>query len=284
MIPEIIDVHLHCFVGQQDTATVLGGVDKLRKAGVRNIAVAALTNTTPSTHDIWQLIPDYVENLGNPNLHEAGDLLHFTSMTDQFIVPLIDTRNLMGDMANVLSGWIREGFKGLKGIYLADSGNDIRVTSVPDTLGITLEQYQRREWEIFSFAKSNDLPLLYHMDARKYGDFMKVLLDDFPEVRVNFAHFGISRKALSKVLDHYPNVFTDIAQMLPHIKKDPASYKDFIMHYPDRVCFASDALLYQADMIIDYIDLVKELKLPEKIEAMLFYGNPARFLGSALIN
>lgn len=222
---EIIDVHLHCFIGVKDSEIVVRGVEKLRQAGVRNIVVAALTNTNPSSHDIWKVIPEYVENLGDPDLHEADVLLEFSNLTEGFIVPLLDTRNLTGDIENIISGWIKCGYKGLKGIYLPDDTNDIRVTGVPETLGITLEQYNSREREIFSFAHKNDLPLLYHMDARKYGDLMRELLDDFPGVRVDFAHFGIGRKALSKIMDRYPNVFTDIAQMLPHIKNDPAGYR-----------------------------------------------------------
>jgi hypothetical protein len=54
------------------------------------------------------------------------------------------------------------------------------------------------------------------------------------------------------------------------------------MHYPDRVCFGSDAFLYQPETVLDYLEMVKDLKLPEEIEALVFNGNPARFLGRAL--
>lgn len=93
---------------------------------------------------------------------------------------------------------------------------------------------------------------------------------------------GISRKALSKILDRYPNVFTDIASLLPHIRNNPESYRDFIMHYPDRVCFGSDAFLYQIETVLDYIAMLNDLKLPEEIETQVFNGNPAIFLGCAL--
>jgi len=279
---EIIDVHLHCFTGQHHAPAVMRDIARLRRAGVRCLAVIGLVNTELDSDAVFSLVPDFVENRGASNFHEVDDLLEFVRLSDGCILPFVDTRYLCGDVPTVLAGYIGQGFRGIKGIYLPDEGNDIGVRGVPDTFGITLEQYRQREWEVFSFAQNHDLPLLYHMDARRYGDVMAELLDDFPHVRVNIPHLGISRKAFSTILDRYPNVYTDIANLFPHIRNNPESYRDFIMHYSDRVCFGSDAFLYQAITVLDYLELVKDLKLPEEIEAQLLYGNPVRFLGSAL--
>ena len=282
MPPGIIDVHSHCFTGQWHAEAVARGLGELRREGLRHMVVAGLVNTHLDSQAMWNLIPEYVENRGDPLFHEADDLLELTRLSGQLLVPLVDTRHLWGDVSTLLHGYIGRGFKGIKGIYLPDEGNDLGVRSVPDTFGITLEQYRQREWEIFSFAQSHDLPVLYHMDARRYGDVMMALLEDFPRVRVDFAHLGIGRKAFSKILDRYPHVYTDFAGMLPHIRNNQASYRDFIMHYGERVCFASDASLYQAETVLDYITMVKELKLPEEIEAQVFFDNPVNFLGCAL--
>jgi len=279
---EIIDVHTHCFTGRWHAEDVARGLNDLRRAGLRHLVVVGLVNTHLDAEAMWGLIPDYVENRGDPLFHEADDLLELTRLSDKMLVPLVDTRHLWGDVPTLLQGYIARGFKGIKGIYLADEGNDIGVRSVPDTFGITLQQYHQREWEIFSFAQTHGLPLLYHMDARRHSDVMMALLEDFPRVRVDFAHLGIGRKAISAILDRYPNVYTDIAGLLPHMRNNPSSYRDFIIHYADRVCFASDALLYQTGSILDYIQMVKELQLPEDIEARVFFVNPARFLGCAL--
>lgn len=278
----IIDVHMHCFTGQRHGAAIVRDIEKLRRGGLQHLVVVGLVNTYLDSEAMWNLIPDFVENHGDPLFNEAADLLELTVLSDRVIVPLVDTRHLWGDVPTALHDYVRRGFKGIKGIYLPDEGNDLGVRSVPDTFGITLEQYRRREWEIFSFAHTHDLPLLYHMDARRYGDEMMALLNDFPEVRVDFAHLGISRKAFGKILDRYPNVYTDIASLLPHIRNNPESYRNFIMHYPDRVCFGSDVFLYQAATVLDYVGLVKDLKLPEEIESKVFNGNPTRFLGNAL--
>ena len=278
----IIDVHMHCFTTQSNASVFIRDIEKLRREGVRHLVVVGLVNTRLDTDAMWDLIPRSLENRGDPNFHEVDDLLGLAALSNQMIVPLVDTRHLWGDVPTVLQGYIEQGFKGIKGIFLQDKDNDIGVRSVPDTFSISLNQYRQREWEIFSFAQSHDLPLLYHMDARRYGDEMMALLDDFPQVRVNFAHCGISRTSFCKILDRYPNVYTDIANLLPYIRGNPESYRDFIMHYPDRVCFGSDAMLYQAGTVLDYIEMVKELKLPEDIAVQLFTGNATRFLGCAL--
>lgn len=278
----IIDVHMHCFTGRWQAEAVLSDLDRLRLKGVRNMVVVGMVNTRLDSEAMWNLIPDFVENRGSENFHEVEDLLELTRVSDGMIVPLVDTRHLWGEVAPALKGYLEQGFKGIKGIYLADDGNDLGVRGVPETFGITLQQYQKREWEIFAFAEAHDLPLLYHMDARRHADVMHAVLADFPRVRVEFAHLGIGRKAFSGILDRYPNVFTDFAGMLPHIRNNPAGYRDFFMHYPGRVCFATDAVLYNADTILEYIGMLKELKLPEEVEAQIFSGNALRFLGSAL--
>lgn len=282
MTRDIIDVHTHCFTSRRDAEAFSRGLERLCGEGLRHMAVAGMVNTHLDSETMWNLTPRSVENRGDPLLHEAEDLLELARLTGPVLLPFVDTRHMWGEVTTLLHGYIGQGFRGLKGIYLADNENDLGVGNVPDTFGITLEQYQRREWEIFAFAEAHDLPLLYHMDARRYGDVMRAMLDDFPGVRVDFAHFGIGRSAFRKFLDRYPNVYTDLAGMLPHIRNNPDSYRDFILHYPDRVCFGSDALLYAPEAALDYIRMVRELRLPEEIETQLFSGNPARYLGRAL--
>jgi len=279
---EIIDVHMHCFTGQSHAAVVAQSIDKLRRGGLRNIVVVGLVNTKLDSGTMWNLIPEFVENRGDDNFDEAEDLLELARLADGFILPFVDTRHMWGDVSTALHGYLGQGFKGIKGIYLPDDGNDIGVRGVPETFGVSLKQYQEREWEIFSFAKDHDLPVLYHMDSRQYGDVMAAILKDFPALRINFPHLGIGRRTIAPFLDQYPNVFTDIANLLPHMKSNPAGYRDFIMHYPDQVCFGSDVVLYQAETALDYKEVVLDLGLPEEIELQVFNGNPTRFLGSAL--
>jgi hypothetical protein len=283
MHQEIIDVHLHCLAGPQHAAAVLQGIEMLRGEGLRHLVVMGLVNTHLDEAGAGKLMPAFAENRGSLLCNEAQTLLEFARLAAPTLLPLVDTRHMqIENVAATLQGYIEQGFRGIKGIYLADSENDVGVSGVPETLGISLAQYQRREWEIFAFAEANDLPLLYHMDARRYGDLMGALLEDFPRLRVNFAHLGIGRSAFRKILDRHANVFTDLSALRPHVQSNPESYRDFITHYPDRVCFGSDALLYQPEVVLDYIRMVRDLRLPEEIESRVFSENPRKFLGRIL--
>lgn len=280
---DIIDVHCHCFAGPGQAEQIQSGLVGLREAGLVHLAVMGLANTRLDQNRIRRLIPAGFEHLGDPLFYEVDDLLAFERSSGGMIFPLLDTRGLIGPLAPRLEDYTDRGFRGLKGLFLVDDRNDLQVSSIPAVLGLNRSQYLAREWEMFDFARANSLPVVYHMDARLYADEMRAILDDFPGLRIDFPHFGISRKALGKILDHYPDVFTDIAFMRPHIMRDPAGYRDFIHHYPDRVCFGSDALLYQPEVVLDYIQLVKELQLSPELETRVFSLNPRNFLGLPVI-
>jgi hypothetical protein len=278
----IIDVHAHCFTGVEHAHEVLPQLEKLRSAGFSHLAVAGLVNTRLDSSEIRGLIPEYVENRGDALFYEVEHLLEYARLSEGFIIPMVDTRHLWGDVASMLSDYLGKGFRFIKGIYLPDDQNDIGVRGGPATFGITLKEYQRREWEIFDYAEKNELPLLYHVDARRYGDALSALLADFPRVKVNFPHLGIGRKSFSKFLDRHPNICTDIAGLISFINRDPASYRDFIIHYQDRICFGSDCMLHHAEESIDYLEAVLSLDLPEEVLFKVFSANPKAFLGAAI--
>lgn len=276
---EIIDVHCHCLAGSGQSDLIAAGLTELRKAGLSQIAVMGLVNTRFNAEEIARLVPEGFNNCGDPLYYEADTLLQFSRQNAGMLFPMIDTRCMTGSVPQRLEDYLSRGFRGIKGLYLADSGNDLGLASIPELFGITAKQFHDREWQIFSYAAARNLPVLYHMDVQRYNDVTLALLDDFPQLRINFPHFGISRKALSKILDTYPNVYTDIAYMRPHILKNPESYRDFMRHYPDRVCFGTDALLYQPEIIRQYIALVRSLQLAKELESAIFSHNPRAFLG-----
>jgi hypothetical protein len=278
-----IDVHTHSFTGSHLAQEVLDQSGELRRHGFSHIVAIGMVNTRLSFEEVRPLIPEWVENRGNPLYHELDELLEHARRSEGFIIPLVDTRYLWGDVASTLSGYIEQGVRGIKGIWLTDN-NDIGVKGVPETFGITLKEYRRREWEIFSYAQENDLPLLYHMDAREHADTMAAMVQDFPRVRVNFPHFGIGRKPFAKILDDHPGVYTDMANLLPYLRKNPDGYRDFIIHYQDQVCLGSDAFLYDMGAILQYLETLRALGLPEEVLHKVCSVNPRAFLGKALPN
>ncbi|MBE0617677.1 MAG: amidohydrolase family protein [Proteobacteria bacterium] len=280
---EILDVHTHCFAGTGDAPAVTRGIAALSAIGVRGLVTVGLVNAHLEPAHAWRIVPEWVEHRGDPSLHEAQDLLAFASANAPAILPFVDTRHLWGeDVPALLGEYLAQGFRGLKGLYLAEEPNDLGVASIPSALGISKEAYHRREWEIFAFARDHGLPVIYHMDARRHGDVMAAILQDFPTVRFDFPHFGISRRAFARILEHHPNAFTDVASMLPHLRQDPAGYRDFLCAHADRVCFGSDAFLYRLETVGEYVDAVEGMGLPPEVRDSVFTVNPRRFLGPAL--
>ena len=61
---------------------------------------------------------------------------------------------------------------------------------------------------------------------------------------------------------------------------DPASYRAFILDYPDRVLLGSDVLAgHGLRPAVEYVERVRDLDLPEDVEAAVLGGNARRFLG-----
>jgi hypothetical protein len=85
--------------------------------------------------------------------------------------------------------------------------------------------------------------VLFHVDLRRYGNFVEEMLRSHPATNFNVPHFGSSRKALSHLLENYPNCYTDTSSLVPFMIEDPVSYKSFIRQFQDRILYGSDALI-----------------------------------------
>ncbi|NTU59516.1 MAG: amidohydrolase family protein [Deltaproteobacteria bacterium] len=282
---EVIDVHTHCFTGRHLTAEVLRKAAELRAEGVRHLATIAVVNPDLPMEDAWGIVAGVPEHRGDPALREAEDLFAIAAAAaaeGTELIPFNDTRVIAGEVSEYLTRRLAEGFRGLKGMYLPDTENDIGAVAVPQVFGLSLEEYRRREWAIFAFAERHDLPVIYHVDARRHRAVIEAMLADFPRVRFDFAHFGIGRRALAPLLERHENAFTDFSSILDHMRGNRDGYRDFIVEHQDRVCFGSDAFLYSLEKVVEYVRLVEELGLPEEVEEKVFSTNPRRFLGPAL--
>lgn len=282
MTPEIIDVHTHFFVKRSFGPELARGLGELRKAGVTRIVSVGLINERLSVSDAASVMPDFVKTLGDPGYDETDDILGLARDLFPMLIPFVDMRHLKGDVGLELTRRIGQGFRGIKGIYVPDENNDLKVRPLPEALGITLDQYREREWETFRFAEENNLPILYHMDAKRYGADMEALLSDFPRARILIPHLGISRKAFERVLNRHPNVFTDFASLLGHMRREPEGYGSFFSTWQDNVCFGTDAVLYRVEEIMDYARFIEGMGLPGEVVKKMCSENPRRFLGEAL--
>jgi predicted TIM-barrel fold metal-dependent hydrolase len=75
------------------------------------------------------------------------------------------------------------------------------------------------------------------------------MIRSHPRTKFNIPHFGFSRKAISSLLDNYPNCYTDLSSLRTFMEKDPDSYRKFIRRHQDRILFGSDAIVSQPENI-----------------------------------
>jgi predicted TIM-barrel fold metal-dependent hydrolase len=117
------------------------------------------------------------------------------------------------------------------------------------TFGRTCKQSEKITSLIIEQASSQWMPVLMHVDLRRYGDFVEEMIRSYPETHFNIPHFGFSRKAMSLLLDKHPNCYTDMSSLISFMEKEPASYKSFIKQHQDRILFGSDAVIGQPEIV-----------------------------------
>ena len=112
--------------------------------------------------------------------------------------------------------------------------------------------------QLFQVARERDVPMLLHVSiitAPQTEEEFKRLLREFPDVRVQFAHYcssiygEIHTDKCSAFLDEFPNLYIDLSmgggieRYHQFMTKDMPKIKDFVLKYQDRVFFGSDMIL-----------------------------------------
>jgi predicted TIM-barrel fold metal-dependent hydrolase len=121
------------------------------------------------------------------------------------------------------------------------------------------------------------MPVLMHADLRKYGDFVAEMVRSHPRTNFNIPHFGFSRKAVSSLLDHYPNCYTDLSSLRNFMEKDRDSYRDFMRRYQDRILFGSDAIIGEVENVQSALKFLERFLGSEEIFYKLVNENYLTF-------
>jgi predicted TIM-barrel fold metal-dependent hydrolase len=165
------------------------------------------------------------------------------------IVPFLDARFMENHIEEKIKAYRQRGFRGLKLLYVPEEDTTLRIGGMEKTFGRTCKQSEKITSLIIGEASSQGMPILMHVDLRKYGDFVEEMIRSYPGTNFNIPHFGFSRRAMSLLLDKYSNCYTDMSSLTSFMEKEPASYKSFIQQHQDRVLFGSDAVIGQPEMV-----------------------------------
>ena len=178
--------------------------------------------------------------------HEENmdEILKIAETYPESFVPLCTVSPMDSNALEIFRSCHERGGKGLK-LYNGHSYYyDIFKTALDST----------RMKPIYAYAERNNLPILYHINLKKYGDELENILKEFPDLVINVPHYMVSSIEIDEVkrmFDTYPNLYTDISFGSPQffaagfrrISRNIEKYRDFFREYPDRILFGTDMVL-----------------------------------------
>jgi len=121
-----------------------------------------------------------------------------------------------------------------------------------DQLGVPLDAPHLME--LYAFCERQHVPIVFHANARFYWKELKRVLDAYPNLVVNLAHFCMSLidlERIREIFDCYPNVYADVSfgaaefayPAFRWVAERNDQYRTFIQRYKDRFLFGTDMVL-----------------------------------------
>ena len=208
---------------------------------------------------ILMMVPQAYHHLVTPELMTpAEELLHWMSGLDPLkMYSYLDTRFFTPRHVADLDRYIRKGYAAVKVLYIPEEDEFIGVEGWERALGRKLSDSEQLMADLAAGCDRLKLPMLFHVDLRRYGAFTEDLVKSYPKIRFNIPHFGSSRKKMADFLNRFENVYTDFSSLLPFMQQAPEAYLEFIEEFSDRVLFGSDATFGLPNMVEEYVEYIE---------------------------
>jgi len=145
--------------------------------------------------------------------------------------------------------------------------------------------------EVYKYCEEQRIPILYHINSGRFLTQMETILKTFPDLVIIAPHFILTSSNLSlliRLLDAYPNLYTDISFGHPdyqvagfkRISKNIQVFREFIQKYRDRITFGTDIVItsyraksrsYIDEVTLSYFDLLEkeEFIIPNTVYKMM---------------
>jgi predicted TIM-barrel fold metal-dependent hydrolase len=154
---------------------------------------------------------------------------------------------------------------------------------------------------VYVWLEAEQIPIVYHVNLKKYWDEFLRVMEAHPYLRVDIAHFGLQKGTAERLarlgflLDRYPNVYSDISfghysfqsEGFEALAKWRSRSHTYLRRYQHKMLFASDMVLeptktedYISDTMRAYMQLIESKQfrfflLPEKTMHGLELGDEA---------
>jgi hypothetical protein len=273
------DVHVH-FFHQCSLNELKGKFGFLEKIGFVGINILVISEFPAEINTYLKMIPGayhpYVTQEALENQKDPFDVFNIPHQLK--IVPFLDARFIENNIEEKIKIYRQRGFKGLKLLYVPEEDTIVRIGGMEKTFGRTRKQSEKITSLIIENASSQGMPILIHADLRKYGDFIGEMIESYPKTNFNIPHFGFSRRAISSLLDKYPNCYTDMSSLESFMEKDPVSYKSFTQEYQDRILFGSDAVIGQPEIVQSTLHFIHRFLEDTEIFDKLVHRNYINYM------
>ena len=274
------DTHVHFFYqcSLDELMRILGLFEKIGMAGISILVVAEFPT---EINTVLKMVPGEFHPCVTPEaLENQRDPFPVVNLPSHLkMVPFLDARFIENNIEQKIKMYRQRGFKGLKLLYVPEEDHMLRVGGMEKAFSRTYQQSEKITSLIIESGSSQGMPILLHADLRKYGNFVEEMICSYPKNNFNIPHFGFSRRAISYLLDKYPNCYTDLSSLESFMEKDPVSYQTFFKQYQDRILFGSDALITQPERIQSKLEFVNRFLDDMEIFHKLVNENYMRFHG-----
>ena len=247
---KFFDAHVH-FFHQCSIDEIRNKLGSMERNGFGGMDVLAIAEFPPALDTVVKMVPgEYHRHVTLETLeNQKNPFPLLNPPCPVTIVPFLDARFIGEDMEQKVKMYSQKGFKGLKLLYVPEEDQVLRIGGMEKAFKRTQKESENITSRLIDGASLQGMPVLIHVDLRRYGPFIEEMLRSHPDTNFNLPHFGFSRRAISSLLERYPNCYTDLSSMVPFMEEDAASYKNFIQRYQDKVLFGSDALIDQPEQI-----------------------------------
>lgn len=255
---EYYDAHVHffydCSIGE-----LRKKIGLLERAGFAGINILVISEFPAEREAYLKMIPGaYHFHATQEALQNQKDPFAVFNLSPQLkMIPFLDARFMENHIEEKITIYAKRGFQGLKLLYVPEEDVTFRIGGMEKTFGRTIKQSEKITSLLIEQASYQGWPVLMHVDLRRHGEFVEEMIQGHPKTHFNIPHFGFSRKAMSLLLDKYPNCYTDMSSLVPLMEKEQAAYKSFIQQYQDRVLFGSDAVIGEPETVLSTFDFMK---------------------------
>jgi hypothetical protein len=259
LVAEWYDSHIHFFYSCSNKE-ILPVLRQLERKGLAGLDALVFGEIPSEMQTILTMVPEAYHKYITPQVleNQRDPFTVIKQVGFLKIIPFADARFVRKEAYQKVQEFRQRGFQGLKLLYIPEEEAEFQIGGMEKAFGRSVTESEEVTALLIEGAASHGMLVLFHADLRKYGGFVEEMVRSHPKTNFNIPHFGSSRKLISVLMDRYSNCYTDVSSLPPFMQRDPASYRDFVTDYQDRILFGSDGVLSRPEEIESALEFLRK--------------------------